>query len=707
MRFTNYFLAFLIAFQPLFAGATSRTLSADFMEGGSKTDRNYIADGNFERNVNGVSGYADAAGTSPVDATAGSPTLTCTRTTSTPLRGDGSLLITKDAANRQGNGCSIPFTTDVADNTQVLTINFDYIVASGTYADNDLDVYIYDVTGSVLIQPAAYHILNSTLAQKWTGSFQVPSGSTSFRLAYHVASTSASAYTVKIDNVSVGPKLVTGVIPKVPTKQTFTSSSGTYTTPSGVQWIKVRMVGGGGGGSGGQGSTGTGGDGGAGGNSTFGTSLLTANGGAGGNHTTASSAGGTATVSAPATQLVALAGVSGQAGGVTLAGSQQQGGIGGVTHFGGAGIGTGTGAGTAATANTGSGGGGGLSQYATSGQSGTGGASGGYVEAIISNPSATYSYAVGAAGTAGTAGSGVSSSAGGAGGSGFIEVIEYYVGTNTVMSSDTATQVVAATYTTATAGSYAVNAILDFGTKVIDTTNSVTTGASWKFTAPVSGYYRVSAAAFTTTSLTSGQYMEISARKNGSVIYAGTRNTLTGTATNTSSAVSSIISMVAGDYIDIISTASNTVALLTNAAYNFVNIERISGPQQIAASESVSFRGRCTTNQVLTANSTNVTFDSTTWDSHVAYSAGLYTVPISGKYHVSVQLYDASTAVRADIYQNGSNSQFGTTPGTASVNSVTIRALAGDTISIRSGANATLSANGSANIVSIDRVGNY
>jgi hypothetical protein len=43
---------------------------------------------------------------------------------------------------------------------------------------------------------------------------------------------------------------------------------------------------------------------------------------------------------------------------------------------------------------------------------------------LITSPSATYSYAVGAAGTAGTAGS--SAGAGGAGGSGVIIVTAYF-----------------------------------------------------------------------------------------------------------------------------------------------------------------------------------------------------------------------------------------------------------------------------------------
>ena len=57
-----------------------------------------------------------------------------------------------------------------------------------------------------------------------------------------------------------------------PTIQTFTSGSGTYTTPAGVSWIRVIMVGGGGGG-GGSGGSASGGNGGTGGNTTFGTTL--------------------------------------------------------------------------------------------------------------------------------------------------------------------------------------------------------------------------------------------------------------------------------------------------------------------------------------------------------------------------------------------------------------------------------------------------
>ena len=54
----------------------------------------------------------------------------------------------------------------------------------------------------------------------------------------------------------------------LPTIQTFTSGSGTYTTPAGVKYIAIQMVGGGGGG-GGSSSNSTGGTGGTGGSTLF------------------------------------------------------------------------------------------------------------------------------------------------------------------------------------------------------------------------------------------------------------------------------------------------------------------------------------------------------------------------------------------------------------------------------------------------------
>lgn len=173
---------------------------------------NYITNPDAEANVTGWNTYADAAGSSPVDGTGGSPNVTITRTTSTPLRGTGSLLLTKDAANRQGQGVSTDFTIDSADQAKVINVSFDYAIASGTFVSgdsSDVRVFLYDVTNAVLVPVTPFTIQGgSTGSFKFTGVFQTASNSTSYRLILHIATTSASAYTFKFDNVVVGPQIV-------------------------------------------------------------------------------------------------------------------------------------------------------------------------------------------------------------------------------------------------------------------------------------------------------------------------------------------------------------------------------------------------------------------------------------------------------------------------------------------------------------------
>jgi len=208
------------------------------------------------------------------------------------------------------------------------------------------------------------------------------------------------------------------------TQQIFTSGSGTYTTPTGVLWVRVRLVGGGGGGGGG----GTGGqaNGGGGGASTFGSSFLTANGGGlGSTGGTGGGGGGTASLSAGATGLALAGGGGGGSVGQGVVNYVVSGGAGGISAFGGGAASVAyTSAGHAGAANTGGGGSGGGSGNAVGAYTGAGGGAGGFVDVIITVPSATYAYAVGTAGTAGTAGTG--GYAGGAGGSGIIIVEEHY-----------------------------------------------------------------------------------------------------------------------------------------------------------------------------------------------------------------------------------------------------------------------------------------
>jgi hypothetical protein len=223
-----------------------------------------------------------------------------------------------------------------------------------------------------------------------------------------IATGGTSALSISASQVVTLANAIAGGI----TIQKFLSGSGTYTTPANCKSIFVRMVGGGGGGAG-TGTSATAGT--AGGSTTFGTAFLTCTGGAGGFVTGTNQAGGTAT---GGDINIAGATAPGAVGGVT----NFTGGVGGSTPFGGAGAGgcanqTGS---TAAT-NSGAGGGGGGGGTVT--LTGGGGAAGAYLEKLISSPSATYSYAIGAAGTNGTGGT----TNGGGGGSGLIIVMEYYV----------------------------------------------------------------------------------------------------------------------------------------------------------------------------------------------------------------------------------------------------------------------------------------
>lgn len=169
---------------------------------------NYITNGDAESATTGWATYADAAGTSPVDGTGGSPTTTFTRSTSSPLRGLGSFLLTKDAANRQGEGASYAFTIADADKAKMMQIDFELEVNSGTYATGDVAVYIVDVTNSTVIQPSGYQVENVGIESRQRLTFQTASNSTSYRLCFHVASTSASAYALKIDTITLGPQVV-------------------------------------------------------------------------------------------------------------------------------------------------------------------------------------------------------------------------------------------------------------------------------------------------------------------------------------------------------------------------------------------------------------------------------------------------------------------------------------------------------------------
>lgn len=179
--------------------------------------KNLITNGNADDSASSIFiPYADAAATRPVDGTGGSPTVTTSVTSTVPLDGVKSYLLTKPASNVQGQGWAVPFTVDPAYRAKSLKISADFIVNSGTFVagsngasptDGDLIWTVYDVTNSVIIEPSNIKMFSqsSTISDKFEATFQTSATGASYRLIAHVASTSALAFELKVDNITVSP----------------------------------------------------------------------------------------------------------------------------------------------------------------------------------------------------------------------------------------------------------------------------------------------------------------------------------------------------------------------------------------------------------------------------------------------------------------------------------------------------------------------
>lgn len=146
-------------------------------------------------------------------------------------------------------------------------------------------------------------------------------------------------------------------------------------------------------------------------------------------------------------------------------------------------------------------------------------------------------------------------------------------------------EVICARYSSS-AGQSIANAstvIIDFGTKDFDTHGAVTTGASWKFTAPSPGKYRVSSGIRYTNGLswTSGGYVAAYLYKNGSSHSSQGEVSIMNTATPAYSGpmttASGLVQLNAGDYIDIRTAHDESAAraLLAVSSHVWIAIERV------------------------------------------------------------------------------------------------------------------------------------
>lgn len=179
------------------------------------TGFNYIESGDFEEasSVNDWTQYANTAAANKPDdfggTASGNVTLTHTTTAGQVLRQTGSAKLSKDAANRQGEGVYYEFSPYKADMSQVLRLLLQ-ASSSANYADGDIRFYFvssYDnfTTIDQVIEPPITELAAGD--GEFLTWFQVPaydSGNTlKVRFCIHVASTNATAYDVIFDDIDL------------------------------------------------------------------------------------------------------------------------------------------------------------------------------------------------------------------------------------------------------------------------------------------------------------------------------------------------------------------------------------------------------------------------------------------------------------------------------------------------------------------------
>jgi hypothetical protein len=230
----------------------------------------------------------------------------------------------------------------------------------------------------------------------------------------------------------------------------------------------------------------------------------------------------------------------------------------------------------------------------------------------------------------------------------FLEVPILGWSSNCQISSDAETRVVAASYNCTSAIVVAQNTPINYDTKEYDTHNAVTVGVNtWKFTAPIPGYYSIVCCGVTNTAGNSFLLF-----KNGANI-----KFLFGIPVNGYLATGSIdLYLNAGDYISICPGAAGNTTLVNLSTANYVCIKRISGPSQIAASEKVYAMANTNAGQTIAGSDafTKVVFEDEIKDTHGAYDApnGRFTAPMAGAYRVTGKVTFASWASGATNYLN-------------------------------------------------------
>lgn len=307
---------------------------------------------------------------------------------------------------------------------------------------------------------------------------------------------------------------------------------------------------------------------------------------------------------------------------------------------------------------------------------------------------------------------------------------------NTAMSSDTDTRVVALDANAASSANLNYNAgspnstvptsagQIVYGTTVNDTHGAYnsTTGV---YTIPVTGWYAMTAsyiAGATTTHISDSFAIQLYNATTSAVIKA---SAVTYDGAGASGKVLVVTApatyLTAGTqvYVRGLNSGSTTPVYSAGATYNYISISRVSGPAVVAATESVNMRYHAASTSI-SGSAATITYTTADFDSHNAYASGTYTVPVSGKYQVNAYAavsgtFALNSTTTMALQKNGSdyavtNNYAGGVITNSNVGlSDTVNCLAGDTLRIQLSSSATgpaIVSSNTKNWLSIERVGN-
>jgi hypothetical protein len=306
---------------------------------------------------------------------------------------------------------------------------------------------------------------------------------------------------------------------------------------------------------------------------------------------------------------------------------------------------------------------------------------------------------------------------------------------NTVMSADTDTRVIAARFyrnTTQTGvNTNATSVKVNLDTIQNDPTGAVNIGSS-RFEVKTTGWYEITGSvAVASTNVVAGAYYQAAIAVDGSIVtygptlYVAASKGFRGTVYYKNY-------FTAGQYIELYfygdgNNSVNTLTISAGVGTTYLEVSRLSGPAVITATETVGalYAPATVPTGTLGAAWNFLTFGTKVKDSNNAYSGSTYTIPVSGQYDVSSHISVNATWAVGSIFglaisiDGSSSPSYARAPriGSAYTNVIgvnievkSIPLKAGQTVSIMVYCNATtpsFESSGGAHQFSIVRSGNY